>query len=300
MAHAIPKIQYRISSLQGNTASASPVLTAFADTGQVAVGMYATGTGIPAGAKVLSKTSSTVTLDKDATANGTAVAFEFGFDLEFEFPPVEDGGETLEPNEKSSTSLNGTVQVGTNFIERQRAFQFRHISQAVKEAVETFMGDWASWGQPFRYFDDKTLSSFIVYELDDRKFRPKKITPKGTGYVWEFPLTVRRVFDSVLEEVTAMQSFTPIRPSAYPHTIVKNTLVLVDTSSPRSLQFPEPAAGLTFRVKDAVGSANANNISCLRYGGEEIETVAATKLLSTNFGAWEFTSDGVDWFITSF
>ena len=296
----IPKIQYRISSLQGNTTILNAVLTAIADTSQVAVGMYATGTGIPAGAKVLSKTSSTVTLDMNATANGTGIVFEFGFDLEFEFPPVEEGGETLEPNERTSTSLDGTVQVGTNFIERQREFKFRHISQAIKEAVETFMGDWASWGQPFRYFDDKTLPAFIVYELENRNFRPKKITPKGSGYVWEFPLVVRRVFGSTIDEVTAMQSFTPIRPASYPHTIVKNTLVLVDTSAPRSLQFPEPAAGLTFRVKDAVGTAGANNISCLRYGSEEIETVAATKLLSTNFGAWEFTSDGVDWFITSF
>lgn len=300
MAHEIPKIQYQILELSGNSTSLSPTLTGMTSTAQVAIGMKVVGTGIPAGARVLSKTVSTVTLDDDATLTTTGVALEFYRELEFEFPPIEDGGETSEPKEKISISLNGTRQVLVEHVEGVREMRFRHVSNLIFTEFQSFMRNWAGFGQPFRYFDDKTLTSFVVYEAAKLELKPRKISHNGASYVWEFPFTVRRVLDSTIDEVSRMQSFAVVRPSVYPHIVVKNTTILVDTSTPRSLQLPEPAAGLSFRVKDAVGSANANNISMLRYGAEKIETVAATKLLTVNFGAWEFTSDGVDWFITSF
>jgi hypothetical protein len=76
-----------------------------------------------------------------------------------------------------------------------------------------------------------------------------------------------------------------------------NKIYLVDTSSARSFQLPSPAAGLIYTIKDATGQAATNNISILRAGSEQIEGIAATKLLQTNWGCFKIVSDGTNWFI---
>lgn len=52
--------------------SGSPTLTSIADTSAFTAGQAVTGTGIPNNSRVVSKTASTVTLDKNATASGTS------------------------------------------------------------------------------------------------------------------------------------------------------------------------------------------------------------------------------------
>lgn len=52
-----------------NTTNLSPTITNFGDTSLVVVGMPVSGTGIPAGARVISKvTDTSITLDANATA----------------------------------------------------------------------------------------------------------------------------------------------------------------------------------------------------------------------------------------
>ena len=300
MAHAIPKIQYRIFSYTGSTTNLSPVLTGITDTSQAVVGQYLTGAGVPTGAKIISKTSNSITLDKNATATASLVSFEAYNEIIFDFPPVEPDDETIEPKERVSVSVNGTRQVIIEHLELKRTLVFRHLTQTIYDQCRAFFKDWGGYSKPFRFFDDKTLGAYNVYEISKLDFKPKKITPKGSGYVWEWPTDFRRVLGNTLNEVSTMQNFTVVRPSTFPHTVVKNTTILVDTTAARSLQLPEPAAGLSFRVKDITGSASSFNITILRYGTEKIEAVSTNKVLNTNFGAWEFTSDGVDWFITSF
>jgi len=76
-----------------------------------------------------------------------------------------------------------------------------------------------------------------------------------------------------------------------------NKVYLVDTSSARSFQLPAPATGLNFTIKDATGQANTNNITLLRNASEQIEGIAASKILQTNWGSWRVISDGTNWFI---
>lgn len=90
---------------------------------------------------------------------------------------------------------------------------------------------------------------------------------------------------------------TVVTPGAYPYTALNSTIILVDTSAARSIQLPAPSANFTVTIKDAVGSANTNNITVLRNGSEQIEGVAASRVLSANWGSWTFVSNGTNWFM---
>jgi hypothetical protein len=60
----------------GDTVADSRVIGGISDTSALEVGMIVVGTGVPAGAKITSKTASTVTLSVAATAAGTDTAFD--------------------------------------------------------------------------------------------------------------------------------------------------------------------------------------------------------------------------------
>ncbi len=70
--------------------------------------------------------------------------------------------------------------------------------------------------------------------------------------------------------------------------------VLVDTTGGAvTITLPAHSAGRIVRIKDKGGAAETNNITVARNGGTgNIEGVAASKVLSTNYGAWTFISDG--------
>jgi len=76
-----------------------------------------------------------------------------------------------------------------------------------------------------------------------------------------------------------------------------NKILLVDTTASRSITLPTPASGLRFTIKDKTGSANTNNITLVRAGSEQIEGIAASKVLQTNWGSWTIISDGTNWFL---
>lgn len=80
-------------------------------------------------------------------------------------------------------------------------------------------------------------------------------------------------------------------------TLATGKVYLVDTSSARSLQLPSPVEAITFYIKDVTGTASTNNITVLRSASEQIEGVAASKTLQTDFGSWLFWSNGTDWFL---
>lgn len=63
----------------GDTVSGSPVIGGISSTTDLEVGMIVVGAGVPAGAKIISKTASSVTLSAAATAAGTATNFDAAF-----------------------------------------------------------------------------------------------------------------------------------------------------------------------------------------------------------------------------
>ena len=76
-----------------------------------------------------------------------------------------------------------------------------------------------------------------------------------------------------------------------------NKIFLIDTTAARTINLPAPASGLIFRFKDITGQANTNNITLVRNASEQIEGVAASKTLQTNWGSWTLVSDGTNWFL---
>ena len=74
-------------------------------------------------------------------------------------------------------------------------------------------------------------------------------------------------------------------------------VVFVDTTAARNITLPAPVNGTTFILKDISGLAETNNISLIRYSTEKIEGVAATRLLTTNWGIWTICSDGTNWYL---
>jgi hypothetical protein len=195
MAFAIPRIQYKNVDTTGDTVISNGVITAIPSTALIEIGMFVRGVGIPTGALVGSKTATTVTLAAAvlATANGTGIALSFGYEILFDFPPIEETGESLESKNNTSESLSGIRQVSINYIQAVRKMLLSHLTQSLYESVRVFFNTHAVLGKQFRYFDNKTLSAYTTVELDKLIFQPKKITPAGEDvYVWEVPLNVRR------------------------------------------------------------------------------------------------------------
>ena len=193
MGHAIPKIHYNVTTMIGDISSGSDTITNIASTDGVEVGQSISGPNIPAGATVLSKTTLSIQMSVQATGTAAAQTIETYTKIEFDYPPVEPKGEKLAPQERRSIALSGLTQVSIDFVEGLRDIDLRFLSQTLFDQIKTFYSTFAVYGYGFRYYDDKTLSSYLTYELRNFDFEPDKIAPKGTNYVWAVKLKVRRV-----------------------------------------------------------------------------------------------------------
>ncbi len=91
-----------------------------------------------------------------------------------------------------------------------------------------------------------------------------------------------------------VHSGTDIRvPTSYPYTMqVTDYAVLVNTSAPRTINLPSMTRGFVATVKDATGSAGANNITVNPHGAEKIDG-AATFVLTSNYQAITFLGTGI-------
>lgn len=192
MPHAIPKIEWKNTTKTATRTASNNTLTSIASTADIEVGMIVEGVGIPAGTTVLSKTVSTVVMSQNAVSSGTG-SVDFEYRIEFDFPPKENEGEELDPKERQSVSISGKVQTSIDYMEGKRTLAFSFLSQSIFDSLQVFYQTHAYIGRSFRYFEDKTSLTYIEYELADLKWKPKKITPKGSGYVWEVPMKFRRV-----------------------------------------------------------------------------------------------------------
>jgi hypothetical protein len=74
-------------------------------------------------------------------------------------------------------------------------------------------------------------------------------------------------------------------------------IVFVDTTVPRAITLPTPAAARTVVLIDISGLCGTNNITLVRAAAEQIMGIAASYVFSTNWGAWTVRSNGTNWFI---
>jgi hypothetical protein len=90
---------------------------------------------------------------------------------------------------------------------------------------------------------------------------------------------------------------TVVTPASYPHSAANNTIILVNTSAPRTINLPAPSASANITIKDATGQAATNNITIARSGSEQIEGVGANYLIQGDWASIRLVSDGTNWFI---
>ena len=193
MGHAIPKIHYNVTTMIGDISSGSDTILNIASTAGVVIGQEISGPGIPDNTTVIALTSLTIQMSAQATATASAQTVETYTKISLDYPPVEPKGEKLAPQERRSIALSGLTQVSIDFVEGLRDIDLRFLSQTLVDQIKTFYSTFAVYGYGFRYYDDKTLSSYLTYELRNFDFEPDKIAPKGTNYVWAVKLKVRRV-----------------------------------------------------------------------------------------------------------
>lgn len=79
--------------------------------------------------------------------------------------------------------------------------------------------------------------------------------------------------------------------------LTSDFMVILSSSSAVTVQLPNPATARQFIIKDSSGVRETNQISLVRFASESIDGLAATRLLSTNYGAWRVVSNGANWFL---
>ncbi len=84
-------------------------------------------------------------------------------------------------------------------------------------------------------------------------------------------------------------------PGAYPYTtLTTDYVILVDTSATRTINLiSSPVTGTTYRIKDSVGSAAANNITITPAAGN-IDG-AASYVINNNYGSVDVVYSGTQW-----
>lgn len=64
-----------------------------------------------------------------------------------------------------------------------------------------------------------------------------------------------------------------------------------------TLPSPSTVTGHEFIIKDSTGSFGTNNVTLVRFASEKIEGLAASRVLTANWGCYRVFSNGTDWFL---
>ena len=96
------------------------------------------------------------------------------------------------------------------------------------------------------------------------------------------------LLQSTITVTTAYIIPTEVRPE---------TIILCNFSATNTVKLPQPVLGRQINVKDIAGTAAINNIQILQYASEEIEGVAATFIMATDYQTIILQADGTNWWI---
>ncbi len=126
-----------------------------------------------------------------------------------------------------------------------------------------------------------SLGNLVALRLASASNGDVELAPHGTGSI---------VLSGRL--ATKQRTFTA-------NTAVADDLLLFadTTAGPLQLTLPAPSAGRAFLLK-AKTALSTNTLTLARAGTtEKIDGIAASRVLSADFGAWLVASDGTDWFL---
>lgn len=191
----IPRIEFNDLFIFGDISSGSPTISNLTiDTNFIATGMYITGTGIPALARVLSKTPTTITLDMNATVTSIQQSLDLFKRFDFTFPPAKDSTASYKPKHTIIDSLSGVRQIQTNYLEGERDLEHWFMSETDKDILEQeFYLSWAVFGCEFRYYPDKADGDFVTCSLTAMDFSKTRQVKKHPYFLYKIPMKIRWV-----------------------------------------------------------------------------------------------------------
>lgn len=117
-----------------------------------------------------------------------------------------------------------------------------------------------------------------------------RIGTQGSGNNQQNQTFIAGVINTVSGRVVKVTT-----PGAYPYTtLTTDYVILVDTSAARTINLiSSPVTGTTYRIKDNVGSAAANNITITPAAGK-IDG-AASYVINNNYGSIDLVYNGTQW-----
>lgn len=191
----IPRLEWNeITGLTGDTTNNNDTIVGISSTAALRVGMIATGVGIPAGTRIVSKTLTSVQLSQNATATGSAIALTFFERYDFQYPPTKDSEEELKPQQKKTAALSGVEQIQTDFIEAIRSLGFGFVSSADADTLQNiFFIPWACLGYSFKYYPDKDDTVVQTYTLEKNEFKRVRQVKKHPLFLYQLNFAFRRV-----------------------------------------------------------------------------------------------------------
>lgn len=141
-------------------------------------------------------------------------------------------------------------------------------------------------------------SRLEIYDTEISSSNTNAITGAGTvklGYINYFGTS--SVVNTTTQIIATVQRGADkvTAPGAYPYTTLPTDyIILVDTSSARTINLnASPVTGQTYRIKDNVGSAAANNITITPAAGNIDGSASAT--ISTAYGSVDVCYNGTQW-----
>jgi len=98
-------------------------------------------------------------------------------------------------------------------------------------------------------------------------------------------------------KIKTMQATTTATKTANYTITTSDFQIFANPSGAFNLTLPAPVNGMVYHIWDISGTMQTNNVTLVRNGSEKISGVAASRVLSTNWGHWMVVSDGVDWYL---
>lgn len=121
----------------------------------------------------------------------------FSSTISFDYPPIDDDGEKLTAKITEAESQSGVKQVKLNYIEAQRQVTFSFLSETLVGQLQSFYVTHAILGKAFRYYDDKYLTDYNLYQLDKFELEKKKITAVGpSSFIYSLKISMRRIINA--------------------------------------------------------------------------------------------------------
>lgn len=221
---------------------------------------------------------------------------------------VSDGSGILSPSATTSTEL-GFVSGVTSAIQAQL-----NAKQATGNYITALTGDGTATGPGSVLF---TLATVPIAKGGTGQTTANAgfaaLSPLTTDYdlitqVGGIPVRMAKGANNTALQVVAGALAWVATPSPYTVSTISSATAgvsgstyLCNTSGAAfTLTLPAPVAGAFIIIKDKTGSFQTNNLTLAPNSTEQIEGLAANKVLQTSWGSWSFFSDGTDWFMGPF